>query len=244
MTLLKVSLEKGAYARIDGYCMPFASPGNVTDTWFNNNAPIAGSKPLRELLEQREFTILVCATRTIIVLKWHENILPRPFSYPYGREHSWNRDRYQAMLPWAQGHEFAPAWSFHDDNAHVAALTQSQVQGFVWLRNAADSIATVELSALFIDARMGAPGSTYYVVVPINKHYRPETRSAWQHLSQGQVLQLYLCDDPKAAEWVARIVHHPHGINTVKTSEFGEFYLVLLARQRDSEATLDKGQYG
>ena len=224
--------------------MPFANPNNVADPWFNDNAPIAGSKPLRELLEQREFTILVCATHKEIISKWHENILPPPFSYPYGRQHAWNMHRYQAMIPWAQGHQFEPAWSFHDDNSHLAALTQSQVQGAVWPRNSADSIATLELSALFIYARMDASESTYYVIVPIKKHYNPDTRSAWQHLSQHPVLQLCLCDDPKAVEWEARIVHHPHSINAIKTAKFGDFYLVLLARKRFSEATLDKGQDG
>lgn len=224
--------------------MPFAYPYHMADAWFNDNAPIAGTKPLRELLEQREFTILVCATHNEILSKWHENILPPPFSYPYGRQHTWNMHRYQAMIPWAQGYQFEPAWSFHDDNSHLAALTQSQVQGAVWLRNSADSIATLELSALFIDARMDALKSTYYVIVPIKKHYNPDTSSAWKHLSQRSVLQLCLCDDPKAVEWEARIVHHPHDTNAIKTAGFGDFYLVLLARIGLSEATLDKGQNG
>ncbi|KAI8721894.1 hypothetical protein NCS52_00332000 [Fusarium sp. LHS14.1] len=219
-TLLKVSLEKGFHANIGGYCMPFAYPYHMADSWFNDNAPIAGTKPLRQLLEQREFTILVCATHNEILSKWHENILPPPFSNPYGRQHTWDMHRYQAMIPWAQGYQFEPAWFFHDDNSHLAALTQSQVQGAVWLRNSADSIATLELSALFTDARLDVLESTYYVIVPIKKHYNPDTSLAWKHLSRRSALQLCLCDDPKAVEWEARIVHRPHDTNTIKAAGF------------------------
>ncbi|KAJ4327039.1 hypothetical protein N0V84_002538 [Fusarium piperis] len=224
-TLLKVSLEKDSHAKIDGYCVPFANPGNVAHTWFNDNAPIAGSKPLPELLDQRTFTILVCSED--VLSRWNEATLPKPFSYTYGKQHTWDMDRYQTMLPKVRGGQFAPAWSFHDDNSHLAALTQSQVQGAMWLRNAADRIATLEFSALFIDAGVGTEGTTYYVIVSIGKHYKSEVPSVWWHLAGGEILQLSIHKDPEAVEWDARILHHPQHIDIFESSDLNEFQLVL-----------------
>lgn len=102
----------------------------------------------------------------------------------------------------------------------------------MWLRNAADRIATLEFSALFIDAGLGAQGTTYYVIVSIGKHYKSVAPSAWEHLARDEILQLRMRKDPEAAEWDARILHHPQNIDILEASDLDEFRLVLLSHRR------------
>lgn len=50
---------------------------------------------------------------------------------------------YKELIEEAQGHKFAPFWSFDDDNEHVAALVHSQVQDVMWLDTAVEEIANI-----------------------------------------------------------------------------------------------------
>ncbi|KAF4979663.1 hypothetical protein FZEAL_4154 [Fusarium zealandicum] len=169
-TLLTISLSRAGSVKVEGYGKPFANPGHFTDAWINKSKPIDGSNTLVDLLEQRKFVFLVPSHHSVLLCEWRWNTatLSTPFSYPYGDQHSWDMERYRKMLPKLQGPRFAPAWSFHDDNSHVAVLTQSQVQGILWFREAAQDILKLRMPAYFIEAETSAENDTYYVVIPLS----------------------------------------------------------------------------
>ncbi|KAL6824147.1 WD40-repeat-containing domain protein [Trichoderma camerunense] len=105
---------------------------------------------------------------------------------------------------------------FKDDNDHLTAMTQSQVQDFVWLHAAADGIYKIKLRASFVSTS-GSPSSyidDFYVVVQL-KEFPSRYDAALRCLLNSDTLCLHIYDPAvrapvdreRPAKWPARVVH-------------------------------------
>ncbi|KAJ4178378.1 hypothetical protein NW755_013217 [Fusarium falciforme] len=139
--LTQVSLRDGSEVTVEGYGLPFANPGHPGEGWLNKPRPIVGGKTLIDIIEPYHFTFVVHKPCDVLRRDWHEDQMPPPFCYPYGMVHDWDIKRFDDLICRNKGHQFWPAWVFDDQNAHTAALIQSQVQDARWLCHAAEQIA-------------------------------------------------------------------------------------------------------
>ncbi|KAM6488330.1 P-loop containing nucleoside triphosphate hydrolase protein [Trichoderma sp. SZMC 28011] len=114
------------------------------------------------------------------------------------------------------GSSFLPKWRFKDDNDHLTAMTQSQVQDFVWLHAAADEIYKIKLRASFVSTS-GSPSSyidDFYVLVQL-KEFPSRYDAALRCLLNSDTLCLHIYDPAirapvdrgGPAKWPARVVH-------------------------------------
>ncbi|KAG7284557.1 hypothetical protein NEMBOFW57_010935 [Staphylotrichum longicolle] len=179
-----IRLPDGARIKVDGFGMPFANFENTeVEWWVNNNEPIVDGATLLDLVRKREFHFLVLESPIEVQKKWSEEHLPPPFTYPYGTEHDWNWDRYRTLLLETKSTEqFRPAYSFDDDNARVAVLTQSVVQDVFWLQEAVEAISDFWAPAYFVSR--GVDDRRYYVVIPLTKEFRERFEAAWARLAK------------------------------------------------------------
>ncbi len=94
-----VALHDGAHARVDGFGLPFANHGHPSESWINCTAPLAGDVKLLDLMQQRRFTFVVDNIFKKMEAFCDERSLTPPFSYPYGTNHGWNIEKYEALIP-------------------------------------------------------------------------------------------------------------------------------------------------
>ncbi|KKO98444.1 hypothetical protein THAR02_09455 [Trichoderma harzianum] len=124
----------------------------------------------------------------------------------------------------AKGSPFKAQWRFKDDNDHLAAMTQSQVQDFVWLHAAAAGIYKIKLRASFVSTS-GSPSSyidDFYVVVRL-KEFPSRYDAALRCLLKSDTLCLHIhdpavrapVDRQRPAKWPARVVHDSTIINAL-----------------------------
>ncbi|KAL7931583.1 hypothetical protein V8C35DRAFT_282577 [Trichoderma chlorosporum] len=151
--------------------------------------------------------------------------LPPPFRYPYGDVHYWDEARYRELLPKNKGPQFAARWSFDNDNEHLAAVSQSQVQDIMWIHNAAQDIANMTFRACFINPQDCAPEQSkrVYVIVELNKPFLRRYENEWRQLTKTGHLKLNIFEsegDDWPAVWDARIARgldimsrHPTDLN-------------------------------
>ncbi|KAH6981194.1 AAA domain-containing protein [Ilyonectria sp. MPI-CAGE-AT-0026] len=180
--------------------------------------------------------------KDIVQMEWTEARLPPPFSYPYGTEYSWDEDRYKTMLDKAKGGRFAPAWYFDDDNAHLAVLTQSQVQDVFWVHQIAQDIKDTKFRAYFVPHKTKQLDQ-YYVIIPVTQKWRKQHSAAWRRLTQDEFLQLNLhknSSDERPARWDARLMPHPGKSPTLSSHPLNKDDIVILVRRPLKEYT-DRG---
>ncbi|KAL6699417.1 P-loop containing nucleoside triphosphate hydrolase protein [Trichoderma pleuroticola] len=218
MSRLDVYLKEGTRVVVKGYGKPFANYGHPSHGWMNHNEPIVGNSTLIDIIEQRNFSF----------------VLPGPFRYPYGEEHSWSLERYDEQLPRNRGPQFVPAFSFDNDNEHLAAMTQSQVQDVMWIHKAAQDIAAIRLRAYFISANESAQSDEFYAIVLLDDDFMLRFKDTWQHLVKDEFLQLKMFDgsnDETPASWDAMIMDHPRGLTAMAGHRADKDDFVLRVRR-------------
>ncbi|KAH8122378.1 P-loop containing nucleoside triphosphate hydrolase protein [Trichoderma asperelloides] len=209
---LNVYLEPGTYSTVDRFGIPFADPGTKVEAIINHNEPMCAGKTLVDVLQQREFSFVVAAPSNAVHTNWCQD-LPPPFRYPYGEEHFWSYKRYDDIISKNKGIQFAPAWSFDNDNEHLAALTQSQVQDFMWIHKASEEIGNIFFRAYFISPDDGDPQDCkeLYAILSLGMQFLDLYRQPWSRLITSGSLTLRLFnneDDMFPAEWNARIAEN------------------------------------
>ncbi|KAL7931497.1 P-loop containing nucleoside triphosphate hydrolase protein [Trichoderma chlorosporum] len=224
LSRLDVYLKDGARVTVKGYGKPFANSHHPSHGWINHNEPIEGNQTLLDIIEQRNFSFVVAAPTNPLENQWSQE-LPGPFRYPYGKQHSWSIGRYMEQLCRNQGPQFIAAFAFDNDNEHIAAMTQSQVQDIIRY-------------AYFINANEGVSSDEFYVVVVLDRDFASRYKDVWQQLVKGEFLQLRLFDnedDGTPARWDAKIVDHPEALAAMAHHQVGDNELVLRVR-RPSQA--------
>lgn len=234
LTVVEVRLRDPTLTKVHGFGMPFKNRGHPFDDLFNRGGVIAGKYTLLEFLRQDRFQIVVAAASSAVETSWHVNRLPPPYAYPYGNIHNWDTVRYAKMLDENKGPQFKPSWSYHDDNAHLAAMTQSEAQDFMWLDRATDEIASEKSPVYFVES---TPGNTfrYYVIMALSTTLWPKYKHALFRLTQDGSFKLDLYnnrkDEVSCGEWDAKIVDHPQDIEALNAHPITERNMVLDVRR-------------
>ncbi|WAO88673.1 Hypothetical protein NCS54_00603100 [Fusarium falciforme] len=232
LSLVEVSLRDPTLTKVHGFGMPSKGPGHPSEESLNlQGGFIAGEHTLLKFLRQDSFRIIVAAPSGILERSWHVDELPPPFAYPYGNIHNWDEGRYAKMLE-VEGHWFLPTWNYHDDNAHLAVMTQSQVQDFMWLDGAVGKIASQKFSAYFVEYAQGNT-SRYFVIMALSKTFKKNFEYALCHLAKGAFkLDLYdnWEDEAASGQWDAKIVD-PQGIDALNEHHLADHEMVLLVRR-------------
>lgn len=188
---------------VEGLGLPFSNPGHPSHEWLNNNEFIAKDMTLMNMFEKRNFCLVVAKTPLATLQKeWDEDKLPPLFRYPYNADQSW-----QGLYPYidqlkeAKGPQFPPAWTYFDDNSHLAVACQSQVQDVLWVEEAARNIRSTPLPAYFVDLP-SKMGSMYYVIVQLPKTFIRKYESAWRCLTKCDFFKLNLYGSLEEAEYL------------------------------------------
>ncbi|KAM0249671.1 hypothetical protein ACHAQJ_008968 [Trichoderma viride] len=223
MSRIDVFIPPGSDCFVKGYGMPFSHSVEQIEAFITQNAPDNVGMTLADVLQLRQFSFIVAHPSIALENRWSQP-LPPPPRYPYGEEHFWSVERYDDILPKTKGPQFPPAWTFDNDNEHLAALSHSQAQDVMWIHNAAMEIGKIHFRAYFITSGYEDPQDCrdLNVIVPLGKDFLAQYEQPWRLLVESGLLKLHLFDnedDESPAEWKARIEEafhvdvHPVDIN-------------------------------
>ncbi|KAJ4198300.1 hypothetical protein NW755_000987 [Fusarium falciforme] len=234
LSVVEVRLRDPTLTKIHGFGMPFKNFGHPFDELLNQRGVIASEYTLLDFLRQDKFQIVVAATSSAVETTWHVNKLPPSFAYPYGNIHNWDTGRYAKMLDENKGPQFAPSWSYHDDNAHLTVMTQSEAQDFMWLNRAAGLLALEKVSAYFVERNQGNT-SRYYAIITLSKMLQFRHKHALCRLAKAGSFKLGLYDNcadkVNSGEWDAKIVDHSQDIDVLNAHPITELDMILDVRR-------------
>lgn len=227
---------------VEGFGVPFSNPGHPSEGWLYRDEPIVGEVRLSGILAQEAFTFVVPnTTAKALEARLSVDELGPVFSYPYGQEHSWDPARYTEQHPDITGPAFPRAFTFSDDNEHVAALTQSQVQDVWWLFVASIDIASHWHPIYFVP--LGDGHDRYYGLVQLPADFKKVHEDAWRRFLKDGSLQLNLRDrivEPEAtATWDARVVDYPAGKPQLRDHKVDDKLVLMVWRTRDEKKGSD-----
>lgn len=240
LSMVKVELNKGADVSIRGFGLPFSNPGHPSEQRLLNGAPIIGSVRLEDIFSLRTYYILVPLMASSAMSKFAADKIGPVVSYPYGEEHSWDLERYDAMLPNCRGQKFEPAPYFNNDVKQVAVVTQSEVQDVWWLYRVAEEVKEKKLPAYLVPLR---DDSRQYYYAIMSKPGRldeafgvPAAKidPAWRRFMKlGQlVLHMGKSDGTDGGDWDAQIVESPRNIHALKDHNIDNIHdLVFFVRR-------------
>ncbi|KAL6886055.1 P-loop containing nucleoside triphosphate hydrolase protein [Trichoderma evansii] len=200
----------------------------------NNDKCIKGDITLMGIIRRLEFHFIV-ASPDLTLFSQLDAGIPAPFRYPYGEEHHWSEDRYDLMLPKTKSRQFKPAWSFDNDNEHLAALTQSQVQDVMWIHKASQKIAETKFRAYFVNPLDSAH---FYVIVPLGRESLLQHKDAWRILTKSGFLKLGLFDNEEGkglAKWDARIQEAPKSLDIMRRHPVDNDLVLRVRRPKSQE---------
>ncbi|KAL7897285.1 hypothetical protein HDV63DRAFT_415097 [Trichoderma sp. SZMC 28014] len=105
-----------------------------------------------------------------------------------------------------KGPQFAPAWSFDNENEHLPALTQSAIQDVMWVHQASKEIRREFLRTYFIAPDDVDPQDyrELYAIISLGNQFFDRYRQPWSRLVSSGRLKLRLFDhegDENPAEW-------------------------------------------
>ncbi|KAF7547026.1 hypothetical protein G7Z17_g7999 [Cylindrodendrum hubeiense] len=238
MSIVSVDILNGARVQVEGFGIPFANPGHLTEDWLLRHLPIAAGKTLLDILDLHCFDFIVNAPANAATSGLDESKLPPPFSYPYGKDHSWNLSKYQALVEKEKGHQFAPCWNFENDNDHIAAMVHSQVQEVMWLHKAAEEIGEITFRAYFVATSSEA--TDYYAILPLTQLFRDQFDAAWRRFTRDYSFRLDIWDDTiegkqyeedTKACWDARIMDYPGSIDILSAHPIDKHEIILQVRR-------------
>ncbi|KAJ3530916.1 hypothetical protein NM208_g3330 [Fusarium decemcellulare] len=232
MSQVQVRLQPGSQVDVEGFGIPFENPGHPAQEWLKHPAlaPVVGDKTLLDLFQQDSFTFIARAPYDVLQEKWSLTNLAGEFVYPYGNEHHWDINSYLDQLHHVKGPQFAPAWSYDDDNSHLTAVTQSQVQDVMWLYAEALEISNERRLAYFV-SKPPAPNESakYFVIVKMGPEFWHRFRDNWHHLTGRYRLSLLMHDVPGELPraWPASVQNPPEHINALSQHPVSVNDLVL-----------------
>lgn len=87
--VLDVCLDGNTDVVVEGFPMPFANPGHISEDWLLNFKLIVGQHTLLDILQHDRFTFIVPQFKDVVEAQFYEAKLPPPFAYPYGK-HGWS----------------------------------------------------------------------------------------------------------------------------------------------------------
>ncbi|KAH7262916.1 P-loop containing nucleoside triphosphate hydrolase protein [Fusarium tricinctum] len=127
--LLNIKILEGFNTTIVGFGLPFHGATQETHSWVNKGTSIYSVATLAEILQRRDFTLLVKATSDQLK-NAVRNVQARHElgDYGYGEHHTWDPERYETQIPSNRGPAFMPTIRFKDANQRDTALTQIHVQ--------------------------------------------------------------------------------------------------------------------
>lgn len=159
------------------------------------------------------------------------------FSYPYGQDHSWDVARYREQVPKTIGPAFPLAFTFSNDNEHVAALTQSQIQDVWWLHVAAQEISSVLHPVYFVPRDAG--GVNYYALVKLPAGFQETYRESLQWFFSHGPLQLALRNSANIrtgeVKWDACVETYPAGISELCNHKVDDKLVLSTRRPHGTE---------
>ncbi|KAL6824312.1 hypothetical protein J3E69DRAFT_366817 [Trichoderma sp. SZMC 28015] len=126
LTVIRVSLADETCVTVSGFGMSFANADDAQIYVVVRLAPHVASK------------------------RFSVDKLPPPIVYPYGTDQEWNVFKFKNLIKANGGHQFETADSQTDDNHHMTAVNQSNVQDVMWLDDAAIEIAVTKFPAYFV----------------------------------------------------------------------------------------------
>ncbi|KAH7161858.1 putative DNA helicase [Dactylonectria macrodidyma] len=242
LTVVDVSIEGGAEVEVDGFGLPFANSGHPSQAWLRHPATTAvvSDYTLLDVIQQRSFTFVVDHDPTDVPRSWNPAFYPPPFTLPYGKIHDWNPERYPKQLADNRGPQFLPCWGFDNDDAHLATLTQAQVQDVWPLHEATLKIKKVKLSAYFVDQDNLDSAKVFFIVVPLPDEFQRRFEDAWRRLANGSPLTIDVYGNPEDEDDLlqqleAKIQDQPKSLKLFRTAHsIKASDLVLVARTERS----------
>ncbi|OTA94746.1 hypothetical protein M434DRAFT_382598 [Hypoxylon sp. CO27-5] len=240
LSLVSVILKGNDEVTVTGFGMPFANGSDSgVEAIVNANKPIANGVTLLDVMRLNEFHLVVPFPSHELQKRFYGIQLVPPFSYPYGSEHGWDRDRYEKLLQATKGQtQFPPAYTYSDDNSHLAVVTQANVQDVLWLANKADEIAEIRFPAYFVPINPDTTGyaKMFYLVMPLFQGFRDRFDTAWRRLAKNDSFRVLLFnsreDREHAADWDCMIVDYPGSIDLLNAHPTDKYELVLRVRHK------------
>ncbi|KAK3295984.1 AAA domain-containing protein [Chaetomium fimeti] len=240
LSFVSVRLHEQGRVRVDGFGMPYKNPEHPeAEGWVNRNTTMVENITLLDFLAGRSFLFAMGVTPATINKEWNDARLPPPFSYPYGTEHHWppahsgatNLTRYVELLERTKNAEmFRPAYSYDDDNSHVAVVTQSVIQDIFWIHQASEAIEEVSSPAYLVERDRGR----YFVIVATTREFMGRYDAAWGRLAKECEVRLVFHDEVEgkarvSETWNCTIVEHPD--DDLRTNHPVEAHEVILQAQ-------------
>ncbi|KAM7187111.1 hypothetical protein V8F33_011445 [Rhypophila sp. PSN 637] len=192
-----ITLDPQARVQVEGFGLPFANPSHPSHGWVNDDAPIVGDVALSNILQQREFVLLVNLWLGVLIQRFNQTLMPPPFSYPYGKlyQHGWDPQAYRKCIeaaPRKKGDSpFMPRFSFEDDNEMVTAMAQGAFQEAFFLDHAVQEIAKFKLPAYFVPKSEDSA----YVIIARPKDFVEQYEKQWPRLTSDGLLKVLLRED-------------------------------------------------
>jgi hypothetical protein len=213
--LLSAKAKSPADIRILGLGMPFSNPGHQVEQWLKGG-PVAGGRTLLDILQAPVVRFVVKRPYGPFKKEWDEKLLPAPFEYPWGTDHTWDEDRFMELYDKYKGAQYPVARLFENDNNHISAMVHSMAQDVIWVVETAREIVADIHDAYFIEVRNKPPRAEYLAVVKLPLDYLDGYEAAWTRLTKDGTLEidLYTPDDKElSGTWEALLVLNPEASN-------------------------------
>lgn len=203
---LEISLHDGAFVQVDGFGLPFHNPGHDTDDWINKGSVVADSMTFIDILRQRKWHIIVKHRVDLFERLWRESLVPAPFAFPYGGDHSFDLARYESLFKDAavQGPQFPLSVNFPDLSSMQAVVTQLTVQNHLQVAMEVAKIFAKKLPAVFIPSQ---PITRFFAIVSMEGPYCQTTEKIWNEITKQESFRLALHED-KSPMYTLNLTEH------------------------------------
>lgn len=219
LTLVTFRLEEGAHVRLHRYGVPYRNAHDPEmEAWVNNTQPIADGIYLADLARQREFIVAATLPTDFCPTELDERTMPSPFMYPYGRKHDWIKGDLWAVIKETRSSEkYIPAFSYENDNDHVASQAHAVAQDVLWIDDDVSKIALVTHRAYVVamdDKRPDnpSPSPRFYVIVSLEGHFHERFSRAWRRVTKDTdfTIEFHGGEKAKPVKWYVPIYINSH----------------------------------
>ncbi|KAG5747292.1 hypothetical protein H9Q69_002496 [Fusarium xylarioides] len=219
MTWVDVILGKDTSVSVQGFGNPYSNPGHPAEDWLRYPASttVMGGLSLLDIIQQRHFSFLAARIEKLMATRWSIASLAPKFDYGYGADQSWDMDRYMKQLHDVKGHRFQAAWTFESDDSHVTAMTQSIVQGFMWIQKFCLDMTTEMGYAYFVRHPASRRSKRWLVIVRMDRGFWKQRK--WSQACIQGTMKMVVHPGPDelpeswtediSERWSARVCHDP-----------------------------------
>lgn len=254
-TAVHLKLHDGHFVDVDGFGKEFSNPGHPCEEYLIHRKPMVNNKTILDVLNEREFFLVVACPLNQVLMNWQEKGMPPPFdfAFAYGKSHDFNLYRTKKQLQGLRSEPFRLSVTYDSANSRVAVQTQAVLQDNYWLAQAAAEIFATKFFAYFVPAI--TDGSTmcqeYYVVIRMNAEFKKDYADAWDQLIESEFFHLAIHADadplsvPELSDhrlwkqaagsvWLANVVGYPPGVTALSQHAPAEDDLVLHVKRGKS----------